>query len=303
MLLEINTDMGHFVDAPIQFDQKAWESPSGNKGNQILTQHFDLRVTAQDQVLVDYLPAFMETTFAEYAKLIPPEKPSSDRLVVYLFDTRNQWADFTRDFAPAQSNTYLHLHSGGYTDYPSATAVAYDLRRDRTLSLLAHEGMHQYLARYFSEPVIPWLNEGLACQWEAFELHGDRPFFTPHRNFLRRNHLREALTLEKGLIPLPQLLRMDAGEAVRQSGQPTRTYYAQVWSLVLFLREAYPQQLAALLADAGTPRLTVAIRAYRAATKDADTIPEGEVIFRQYITEDLDPFASAYQDYVRQLLN
>src|SRR5688500_18973428 len=59
--------------ATIAFEQKEWES-SGNKGTQLLTEHFDLRVTAKDELLRDYLPGFMETTFAEYTKLMPPAK-------------------------------------------------------------------------------------------------------------------------------------------------------------------------------------------------------------------------------------
>ncbi len=323
----------------IQVESQEWQSPAGDKGVQLLTEHFDLRVTAADPLLREYLGPFMETAFSEYAKLVPPaanagelttdfgelsrakgrrhgeEKPVNtgetpvpqpERLIVYLFDTRRQWAAFTAGAFPAQAYTYLHIQSGGYTDNPSAMAVAFDLGRDRTLSLLAHEGMHQYLARYFPEPVESWLNEGLACQWEAFDLHGNRPVFTPRRNFMRRNSLREALTTKAGLTPLPELFRMNAGHAIRQTGQPVRTYYAEVWSLVLFLREpagGYADRFAALLADAGTPRLTVGVRAFRAATPDSQKLSDGEVIFRHYITEDLDGFMTQYTDFCRALVN
>ena len=223
-------------DSPVE--RQEWTSPAGVKGEEILTPHFDLRVTATDKELLEYLPNFMEAAFQGYTELMPPAETPTDRLIVYVFGTRDQWAEFTTVTYPQQAWTYLHIHSGGYTDVPSATAVGYDLRRDRTLSLLAHEGLHQYLARYFPQPVTPWLNEGLACQWEAFDLVGRHPIFTPRRNFLRRNDLREALTMKQGMIPLPALLGMDAGAAIRQTGRPVRAYYAQVWSLVLFLRES-----------------------------------------------------------------
>jgi hypothetical protein len=293
--------------AAVTVQEQEWVSPGGLEGVRLLTEHFDLRLTARDPVLREYLPGFMEGAFAEYRRIMPPAQPSPDPLVIYLFDTRQEWAAFTRHFAPVQAHTYLHIQSGGYTDFATATAVAFDLRRDRTLSLLAHEGMHQYLARYFPEPVPPWLNEGLACQWEAFELRGHRPVFTPRRNHLRRNNLREALSGGGGLIPLPELLRMNAGDAVIQTGQPTRVYYAQVWSLVLFLREGaggrYNPQFNALLADAGTPRLRHAINAYRAAMPGSESWSDGEVAFRQYITNDLDTFTTEYADFARRLLN
>jgi len=274
------------------------------KGTQLLTEHFDLRITSQDRFIQEYLPSFMEAAFAEYQRLVPAAV-SGDRLVVYVFATRSQWVDFTEIFAPAQAYTYLHIHSGGYTDHRTASAVAYDIGRDRTLSLLGHEGMHQYLARYLPEPVTPWLNEGLACQLEAFDMKGQWPVFTPRRNFLRRNNLREALATPDGLIPLPELLRMDAGDAVRQTGLPARTFYAQLWSLVVFLRDpqsGYAPKLAALLHDAGTERIRVATRAYRAATPGSDKLTDGEVVFRHYITEDLDGFTNQYREFARALL-
>lgn len=288
-------------------EQRVWTPPHGPTGIQWLTDHYDFRMTAKDEVLVEALPEFMETTFAEYGKLIPPALESSDRLRVYLFDDRPQWADFTRAFVPAQAYMYLHIQSGGYMDHPTQTSVIFDIGRDRTLALLAHEGLHQYLARFFPEPVPAWLNEGLATQWEAFELDGYRPVYTPFRNFFRKNDLREALGPTGDLIPLCDLLRMNAGDAVVQAGQPTRAYYAQVWSLVLFLREGqnktYLTGFQTLLADVGTQRLRQSVGAYRAATPGAARYRDSEVVFRHYITEDLDAFVMEYETFARQLVN
>jgi len=291
--------------AEIAVERRAWSSPVGTAGVRILTDHYDLRVTTRDELLRQYLPGFMETAYGEYRRLMPPARQSDDRLVTYLFGTRPEWAQFTKMFRPAQAYTYLHIHSGGYMDHATATSVFWDIRRDRTLSLMAHEGLHQYLARHFSEPVPPWLNEGLATQFEDFELQGDRPTFTPHNNRMRKNSLREAVSLPNGLIPLPDLLGMDAGRAVRKTGQMARGYYAQVWSMIQFLREnrTYREKFARLLADAGTQRMRTAVRAYRAATPNAAGISDGEAVFRQYITEDFDPFMADYIDFARHLVN
>ncbi len=202
----------------VAFERSTWTTADGLSGIQILTDHFDLRVTARDIVLQDYLAPFLETTYREYARLVPQAQYDKERLVVYLFDNRPQWANFTRANFPARARTYLHILSGGFVDHETATAVVFDIRRDKTLSLLAHEGMHQYFARHLPLPVIPWLNEGLACQWEAFDLQGPYPIFTPRKNLLRRNNLREALTVENGWIHLRQLLRMDAGQAIPGHG-------------------------------------------------------------------------------------
>jgi hypothetical protein len=292
---------------PITPETQEWTSPTGVQGVQMLTDHFDLRVTARDPVLREYLPTFMEGAYAAYECTVPQAQPQPERLIIYLFDTRDQWARFTRGFSPANAETYLHILSGGYTDYPSATAVAFDLRRDRTLSLLAHEGMHQYFARNFPEPVPAWVNEGLATQFESFELNGPHPNFTPRRNYSRKNHLRELISERDELIPLADLLRMDAGQAVRGVQYGSRAYYAQIWSLVLFLKEGpapigYRQSFANLLADVGTDRMTTAIRAQRVATPDSDAMSDGEMVFRHYISEDLPRVEADYREFAEALL-
>jgi len=291
---------------PVEVQESEWNPAAGISGLQLQTQHYDLYVTAKDPLLIEYLPTFLEAAFAEYGKLAPPPGESQKRVAVYLFDTREQWAAFTRRFTPAQAHVYLHIKAGGYMDHATATTVVWDLGRDRALSLVAHEGMHQYFAAYFPDPVVAWLNEGLATQWESFDLDGPRPIFTPRRNYHRANSLREALYGSEGWTPLKQLLAMHAGQAVVQTGQATRGYYAQVWALVLFLREgndgAYADQLARLLADVGTQRLTIAVKAYRAVTPDSGNIPYGEVIFRRYITEDLDGFERDYRAFSERLV-
>ncbi|MHC4442958.1 MAG: hypothetical protein ACYTF1_21100 [Planctomycetota bacterium] len=289
---------------PVYMEQKEWTSSSGVEGIQLLTRHYDIRMTIKDEIIRSYLPAFMETTFDEFRKLMPPPVETNDQLVIYLFNTRNEWAQFTRSFVPQQAYTYLHIQSGGYMDHPSATAVIHDIGKDRTLSLIAHEGFHQYLARYFPESVPAWLNEGLATQWEAFDMTGDRPIYIPHKNYIRTNNLREAF--HSGFIPLPELLSMDAGHAVRETGRKVRTYYAQIWSLILYLRFGkkgiYADKLSSLLSDAGTNRQNVAIRAYRAVNPEADSISDGEALFRQYITDDFDTFMNNYRRFVKQLV-
>jgi hypothetical protein len=225
---------------------------------------------------------------------------------VYLFETRREWAAYTQMAFPARANAYLHIHSGGYTDSPSATSVIFDLRRDHTLALMAHEGWHQYVAAYFTEPMPAWLNEGVATQFEGFDLDGDRPVFKPRENYSRRNHLRDAMSQEDGLIPLAELLRIHAGHAVTQKTKPARTYYAQVWSLVLMLREGFDGRYAEafdnLLADVASNRLHLAVEGYRVATPEAKNLSYGELVFRYYITEDLDGFMDAYREFVGYLL-
>jgi hypothetical protein len=293
-------------EAPTVFTRNEWTSPTGVQGTQIVTDHYDLRVTSLDAPLRERLPGFMEAAFRGYAATIRPSRESPDRMVVYLFGTRPEWVDFTKITFPAQAYTYLHLHAGGYTDQASGMAVAHDLGRDRTLALLAHEGFHQYVARHLERSIPPWLNEGIACQWEAFSLDGDQPMFTPTKNYMRRNSLRSAISAKDAFIPLPKLLGMNAGDAVVETGQAVRSYYSEVWLLVLFLRHGadgkYAEGFSRLLADAGTDRLDAAVGAYRATTPDSARLSPGEIIFRHYITEDLDTCGDEFFTFARQMV-
>ncbi len=286
---------------PVPIERTEWQPAAGFQGTRLQTPHYDLRLTARDPVLQAYLPGFLETALDAYRQLVPG--PCDQRMEIYLFETRAEWARFTRRFAPADAHVYLHIQEGAYMDQRTATTVAYDLGRDRTLALLAHEGLHQYLAACLPEPVVPWLNEGLATQFEAFTLKQGRPVFTARHNLFRRNNLREALDGQGSWIPLSQLLSMHAGQAVVQTGQIARGYYAQVWALVLFLREGpYARDFQHLLRDLGTDRMRLATRAYRAAHPEASALSEGEVVFRHYITDQLNEADQACRAFAHRLV-
>ena len=291
---------------PVVVRESAWSPAAGIEGVRVETSHYDLKVAATDPVLRAVLPTFLETTFASYRSLLPPPPGRPEKLEVYLFETREQWAGFPRRFVPQRAEVYLHIKAGGYVDAATATAVVWDLGRDTTLTLLAHEGFHQYLAKFFPEPVAAWINEGLATQWEAFDLKGGRPIFTPRLNYHRRNSLREALSEPTGWTPVRQLLAMHAGEAVVQTGQATRGYYAQVWALVLFLREGdhreYRRGFDRLLADVGTERMRISVRAYQAGTPGRGPAGYSEMIFRHYITEEMETFEARYRSFCEKLV-
>jgi len=291
---------------PVAVEYGEWAPAARIHGLRVKTDHYEIRTTVRDRELIECVPVFMETAFGEYQRVMRPPAERPERLITYLFETRGEWDRFTRAFVPQRADMYLRIREGGYMDYPTATTVAYDLTRDRTLALLAHEGWHQYLAGHFPEPVVAWLDEGLACQWEAFDLKDGRPVFKSRQNLFRRNNLRDALTSPDRWIPLKRLVEMNAGQAVAETGATTRSYYAQVWALIMFLKEgrnaSYTQGFAKLLADAGTRRTAVAVSGYRLTMPGSEGLSTGETVFRHYITPDLDAFEKEFLAFSRVLV-
>jgi len=285
---------------PIQSQVTDWQFGRA-QGQRLLTDHFAVYTTVQDALTLELLPVFMETAYRQYIGTAPATDVSERRLPVYLFNTRAEWERFTRSFIRDRARRYLQIRSGGYTRQD--TCVAYYIRRELTLAVLAHEGFHQYVYRHFGPAVPAWLNEGLACYCENYVWKDDRPVFAPHANRFRINHLRRALVTGK-LMPLAKILDADAGDVVMTTQREVQTYYAQVWSLVMFLQngsdQGYAWGFARLMAELGTPALTATAQAQRAATGDRE-IGFGQAVFRAYITENLDEFTTRYLAYVREL--
>lgn len=277
----------------------------GAEGLEITTDHFDIYTTVDDPQLRDYLPAFVEAAYRQYASLLPPPPGSGERLQTYLFASKHQWLAFTRQTFPERYDTYSRVQVGGYA--AGAKCVTFSIRpRIYTLSVIAHEGLHQYFAAHFEERIPAWLNEGLATYCEGFDVVGGKPVFQPKQNSVRRNALREMLAGD-GLMPLKDVLASDAGSVIVDSrGQQTRTYYAQVWALTVFLRHGakgrYADRFEALLADVASGKLSTRAQAARIASPDPTKVSFGEAVFRAYVTDDLPTFESELREFMIELV-
>jgi hypothetical protein len=284
--------------------EEAWPAAQG-PGKRIVTDHWDIRTTVRDGEFLDLLPQFLETSYGQYEKLFPNTKETDAQpIVVYLFQTRQEWDAFSYKLSPRNARIYRRIRSGAYCK--EDTVVAYYIRRAYTLSLLAHEGLHAFVFRRFPGDLPAWLNEGLATYCEGYHYGLSRPKFTPDRNEFRLNSLRDSL-LADNLVPLRRLLGTNSARIVRDTSPTVLSYYAQVWGLVVFLRYGehgkYAERFDALLNDLGTERLRVGVGAYVAATRteDGQPIDFGEALFRKYITDDLDTFEAEYKKYLYEV--
>ena len=293
-----------FEPTPILFKTEDW-TYKGAKGLKLKSDRYEIYSTCKRKPFVEALPGFLETCYKAYDELLPTETVPAEPLKTYLFKTRPQWERFTEEFSPRRAPTYKRIRRGGYSER-GITASHYSSQRS-TLSILAHEGLHQYLEITGRHQIPAWVNEGLACYFESFELDGNnRPVFKPNMNTLRSPSLRKALAADS-LIPLREVLATNAGIVVQGRSQRVQSCYAQWWSLVLFLLQPsssnrYSEGFGELLDELGSEAMKRKANGYLAADTD-NTLSFGEAVFQAYITEDLETFESDYKKYLYKLLN
>ncbi len=284
---------------PVAVERSPWNF-RGVRGTELQTAHYLVRTTCTHEPLLERLPEFLEGCWAAYGKFVPPLREPQQPAMTYLFQTRQQWELFTQDFSPARASTYLLIRSGGYEE--RGVTVSHYARLATTLSLLAHEGLHQFLSVTRGGILPAWVNEGLACCFEAVDIDDrGRPRFRPRDNYIRRNSLRDAY-LRNEMFDLSELLATNAGRVVAMPTPRVRSYYAQTWSLVLMLLEAdgttarEAEGFRELLRDLGTDRMRTRTAI---VSVNADF---GEQVFRAYVTDDFAGFKDRYGKFVRKLL-
>jgi hypothetical protein len=284
----------------VPFEIVAWED-QGYGGRQITTEHYEIYTTLDDDVLLEAIPQAVETAYVFYRQLVPTAREPGERMKVYLFARRGEWADFTRRFAGPRAKTLLKVRRGGYSE--RGVSVAEYVSHSVTFPLLAHEGFHQYLHHCVNRRVPAWLNEGLAvlCEGQRWGNVGLKEF-DPWYNPSRRNTLAEAL-LRNELFPLEDLLRINAGHVVGGSSRKVNAYYGQVWALMLFLREGqegkYAEGFARLLSALGSQDLQPYARAAHVGSSGR-RYDFGRDLFCNFITDDLDTFQREYTAFMRQ---
>lgn len=283
----------------VQFTREDW-SYLASAGAKLSTYHYDIYTTCRNKPFVEALPTFLESCWSAYAELLPADHNPGDRLETYLFQARWQWDRFTDEFTGPRAATYKQIRSGGYSEQ-GKTVSHYGNRRS-TLSILAHEGLHQYLEVTHGKPIPAWVNEGLACYFESFDVENDgRPTFLPEKNTLRRPALRDAFSRDE-LQPMSAILGTHAGKEIHKSSREVLSYYAQAWSMVVFLMRPtrdnpYHDGFRTMLRELGSESMARRARAYMAADMDGN-LSEGEAIFRAYVTDDLDQFEKRYRSWL-----
>lgn len=212
----------------------------GNKygpGLKLTTEHYEIFTTFLVPETLRNCPGFMELAYRAYNSQLPEPIETQNKLTIYLFGDRRQWEEFTRDFAGEQARTFCRIKAGAY--YHNGACVAYDIGPQRTLSVLAHEGWHQFNGRHFKFRLPSWLDEGVATLFENMEYRIQNTEFRiePAQNAYRLNALKRTLTNNR-MIPLSDLIASNPGEVMATDHtEAVMAFYSQSYALVRFLRE------------------------------------------------------------------
>ncbi|HEY2585101.1 MAG TPA: hypothetical protein VGI81_04990 [Tepidisphaeraceae bacterium] len=227
-------------------------SIQGSAGTRIDSPHYTIYSTIPDPLSLQRVADVMEGALAEYRTLAPDVPLTKRPMECYLFDTRQQWAAFTKAHTGEDAAIYLRVNRGGYT--VGDWYVAYWIGDIATYSVAAHEGWHQFVARHLKGRLPPFLEEGLACLCEQVQWQGELPRWDLAVNGARLGSLRSAAAGHQ-LYPLSQLVRMHAGQVVGKPNAKIEAFYAESWAYARFLHDAeggrYRPALRRMLADAG----------------------------------------------------
>jgi hypothetical protein len=289
------------VSMSCPFTTQPWPA-GGGLGKLLSSARYDVYTTSRSQEVLSHLPGFLEAAHDNYLRITGLEERSLPRrLAVYMMGSRNEWLDLTRSRMGARAGLFEAIQAGGYCY--DGVGVYWDSGGLGGWSVAAHEGLHQFCHVRLRDRLPAWLEEGLATLAEGFQAGKGAVRFTPEGNSARFGDLRNAI-LQGWWIPLPKLLEMDGGEAIRAGkGLNDRTvgYYGQVWALARMLRTEgdLPQRRARMLADAQAGRFvaTLATGPSAAQAHGADI-----ALFRTYIDQDADGFDKRLQAYARRLV-
>jgi hypothetical protein len=209
-----------------------WPSKYG-QGIVITTEHYTIRTTLSDVLILRMLPGFMEAAYEGYQSELPERIQTRTRFDVYLFATRAEWEKFSEDFAGPSASLYKQIQKGAYC--LKGACIAYYIGRNETYAAIGHEGWHQFSSRHFAYRLPSWLDEGIATLFETGSYKGNEWVFDPGMNLGRLAGMKLTLDGSK-VIPLRQLVAINPGEVI--GGQDyTVAFYSESYSLVRFLRE------------------------------------------------------------------
>ncbi len=287
----------------VHVQRRAWEL-NKRQGTILETDNYLIHTTVKDNMFLELAPILAESCQKRFTQQLQL-RPRTGKMQVYVFSNRREWEAYTRAYTGSKAESYLRIRSGGFVERDRS--VLYYIGRYAMLTVMAHELFHQYLQHNQAGPVPAWLNEGLACYFEAHEWQNNKPVFTSRRNLFRLKPLYQAM-IEGQLFSLEELLSTHPGKVMDLSAEKVAAYYSQVWALIQFLRYGqdgkYAQAFDRLLADLGAAELETRTREYimLVGPKDHGPVDFGRATLMAYVPQDIETLDRQYRQYIRKLI-
>ena len=291
----------------IDSDNRPWDTPH-SKGQMLVTDHYRIYTTIRRRPLREYLPGLMEASHNRYLDLTGlSDRPSDKRMPMYVMATRPEWAALTTARLGKRAGAILSITAGGYCY--AGVCVLWDIGPRATLSVAAHEGLHQFFSHRLTQSLPMWLEEGICVLAEGHHVHKGSLVFTPKNNPSRITALRNAI-VNRHWIEIAKLLPMDAGDAVGTGiAEKAVGYYGQVWALSMFIRSVpkYNKGMQRMISDAQNGRMHLAMGLTAKALADlkrhgrAYNRTVSTPLFKHYISNDPETFDKEYLAFSRKL--
>ncbi len=294
---------------PIVIDAETRDWNTGHRPGSILTtDHYRIYTTIKRRPLLTYLPGLMEASHSRYLELTGlGNRESSELMPMYVMGTRAEWAALTTARLGRRAGPVLSITAGGYCY--DGVCVLWDIGHRGTLSVAAHEGLHQFFSHRLSQSLPMWLEEGICVLAEGHQLSKGQLVFTPKNNPSRITALRTAI-VDGHWVETAKLLPMDAGDAVGTGiAKKAVGYYGQVWALSMFIRSVpeYNAGMQRMIADAESGQMhrgiglsaaaLAKLKRHGRAYNKTIAVP----LFKHYIASDLEAFETGYLAYARKL--
>lgn len=285
-----------------------WDNQYG-LGLNLTTTHYEIFTTLLEPLMLRRSTELIESAYKAYNRQLPETIETKHKFIIYLFADRRQWENFTNNFAGEQAEIFCRIKAGAYCY--NGVCVAYDIGSERTFSILAHEGWHQFSSRHFKFRLPSWLDEGIAMLFET-QSAGDGTFdFEPANNTYRLVALKKTILRNK-MLPVRDLIATTPGDVLATNQAETvMGFYSQSYALIRFLREAGGgkrlDDYHRLLADGlrGNWPLDEATKKIAFDRNIPRNILWNRrlslVLFHEYIDNDFAPIEKEYCDFCRKI--
>ena len=305
---------------------RRWQYPGG-VGEALTSKHYRIYTTTRHASLMQILPGFLEAAYVNYQQLTGLDEPLvSEPMTVYMLASRAQWVHLS-DWVFGSGGQHHSISAGAYSF--RGINVCWDLQSRSTLSIVAHEGMHQFLYHRLTNRLPLCIAEGLATSAEGYHIRGwagglggddargATVVFPAGHNPQRFTGLSKVVNSGRW-TPIDRLVEMNASDYLSKDNYYKLGWYGQVWALMQFLQSdpTYRRGLQRMLSDARDGRFHVALKAhpqFRNITPRAVELQQrtprvynrkfSRPLFEYYIQSDLKRFEREYRAFARGLVS